>query len=88
MVRPAINIEILATLHHLLGRATLHSHIGDLDIARNLELFGIYDKDAVVPNLRDVGLLVGEEVDISGRGEICNSPHLLEGVDIDCKDHM
>ena len=57
-------------------------------MARNLISLGIDDKDAVIPNLRNVGLLVREEVYIARRGEICNAPHLLKSLEINCKNHV
>ena len=38
--------------------------------------------------MRDVSLLVGDEVDIAWRGEIYDASHLLEGVRVDGKDNV
>ena len=57
-------------------------------MARNLKSLGIDDKDTVIPNLRNVGLLVREEVDIARRGEVCNASHLLKCIYINCKNHV
>ena len=57
-------------------------------MARNLIGAGVDDEDAIVPELRDVGLLVADEVDVSGRGKACDTAHLLVGVDVDGKDDV
>ena len=88
LVRPAIDIDVLAVLHHLLRGARFHRHSGALDVARDLVAFGIDDEDAVVPDLRHVGLFVRKEVDVARRGEVRDASHLPEGVDVDGEDDV
>ena len=88
LVGPAVDIDIFAILHHLLGRARLHGHIRTLDITCYLVAFWIDDKDAVIPNLSDIRLFVVDEVHIARRSEVGDAPNLLEGVDVDSKYHM
>ena len=44
-------------------------HVRALDISRDFVAFGVDDEDAVVPNLRDVGLFVETKMDVPRRGE-------------------
>ena len=88
LIRPAVHIYILAMLHHLLRGTTLHGHVGHLDVTGNLVALGIDDKDAVVPYLRDVGLLVREEMDVTRRGEVGDAADFLERIRIYGKDHV
>ena len=86
LVRPAVGEDILVVLHHLLGRTRLEIHVR-LDIPRDLVSPGVDDIDARIPDLGDIGLFVAQEVDVARRSEALDTPHLLEGVDVDRVDH-
>jgi len=48
----------------------------------------IYNEDAVVPQLGDIGFLVAQEMDIARGGQILDASHLLEGVQVDGENHV
>ena len=48
----------------------------------------IYNEDAVVPQLGDIGFLVAQEMDIARGGQILDASYLLEGVQVDGENHM
>ena len=88
LVRPAVHVDVLPVLYHLLGRSRSGCHAGTLDVARDLVPPGVDDENAVVPELGHIGLFVGDEVDVPRRGEVRDAAHLLECTEVDCEDDM
>lgn len=86
LVRPAVHVDVLPVLYHLLGRSRSGCHAGTLDVARDLVPPGVDDENAVVPKLGHIGLFVGDEVDVPRRGEVRDAAHLLECTEVDCED--
>ena len=87
LVTPAVAIDVFAVLHHLLRRAAFHRHVRHLDMPGDFIRSRIYNEDAVVPQLGDIGFLVAQEMDIARGGQILDASHLLEGVQVDGENH-
>ena len=88
LVRPAVDVEVAAVLHHPLRRAVFDGHAGTLDVARDCVPLGVHNEDAVVPKLCDIGLSVRQKVDVARRGEAHDATFLHEGLRVDGEDDV
>ena len=88
LVGPAVDVDVVAYLHHLLRRGVLGRHARAVDISRDLVPLRVDDTDARVPYLCHVGLRVGYEVHVPRGCETRDAPHLAEGRKVDGEDDV